>query len=199
MKNSYPQPQRKGTHSTHTSLYKNIVLDSRDMRTPLFIDTGIPHWLQPPKRDNNPPFAEQTWELLLDWTREGGTLAAFCRENPSPPEGQLRAWIHKDETRKAAYQEAKAIGAEKIEEELIDIADGTSPDNMILNDTNRDALRISTRKWLLGVWNRDRYGEKKQIDMGVTIDMGEIINEARARVENGKRPVLIEHGEVVDG
>jgi len=82
---------------------------------------------------------------------------------------------------------------------MIDIADGTSQDGLILNDTNRDALRISTRKWLLGVWNRDRYGEKKQIDMGVTIDMGEIINEARARVENGKRPVLIENGEVVDG
>jgi len=169
------------------------------MKTPLFINTGIPHWMQPPKRDNNPPFAEQTWEALLDWTREGGTLAAFCRENPSPPEGSLRRWIYMDETRKTLYREAKEIGAEKIEDQLMDISDGTDQPHGIPNDTNRDALRISTRKWLLGVWNRERYGEKRQIDMGVTVNMGEAIAEARARVENKHKPSLMDTGEVIEG
>lgn len=172
------------------------------MKNPLFIQTGIPHWLQPRKRDNNPPFAEQTWEDLLDWTRSGGTLAAFCRENPSPSEGQLRLWIHSDPSRKEAYLEAKALGAEKVEEEMLLIADGGFQEGCIPNDTNRDALRISTRKWLLGVWNRDRYGEKKQIDVGVSVDMGEVLNEARerqARLDTRRRPYLIENGEVVDG
>lgn len=168
------------------------------MKTPLFIETGIPHWLQPPKRDNTPPFAEQTWELLLDWLRAGHTLSGFCRTHPAPKEGALRQWIHADETRKAQYYEAQAIGAEVLEDEILLIADGELQEGVLPNDTNRDKLRVDTRKWLLGVKNRNRYGEKKQIDVGVSVDMGEVISEARARVENRRQPALIE-GEVVDG
>ena len=104
-----------------------------------------------------------------------------------------------DETRKTLYREAKEIGAEKIEDQLMDISDGTDQPHGIPNDTNRDALRISTRKWLLGVWNRERYGEKRQIDMGVTVNMGEVIAEARARVENKHKPSLMDTGEVIEG
>jgi hypothetical protein len=170
------------------------------MKTPLFIETGIPHWLQPPKLDRHPPFTEYTWEQFLDWIRGGGTLTSYCRENHNAPDaGRLRRWIHADPKRLDEYYEADAIGSGHVEDEMIDIADGMSDPYGMPSDVQRDALRINTRKWLLSVKNRARYGEKKQIDVGVTVDMGEVIQEARARVENKRQPALIENGEVVDG
>jgi hypothetical protein len=169
------------------------------MKTPLFIETGIPHWLQPEKRDSNPPFAERTWEDILNWCRAGHTLTAFCREIDGAPEiGQLRKWIHDDEERLEEYYRAQAIGAAQTEDEIRDIADGKSHEGVVPNDVKRDSLRINARKFLLGVWNRDRYGERKQAEVSVSIDMHEVIDEGRARVESSRRPALIIDGQVVD-
>ena len=69
----------------------------------------------------------------------------------------FRSWINKNTKRKERYLNARELGAEVIEEELIRIADAA--DNT-LEDVQRSKLRIDTRKWLLETWNRKRYGSK---------------------------------------
>lgn len=88
-------------------------------------------------------------------------------------------WLLKDEDRKRRYYEAQEMGAEIVSHQMIKIAD--ADDSM--EDVARSTLRINTRKWLLGVWNRKRFGDIKQIEQNVSINLGEAMQQAQARVE----------------
>ncbi|MGD2119219.1 MAG: hypothetical protein PVG66_12720 [Chromatiales bacterium] len=156
--------------------------------TPTWLElpANLPAWLLP----RQPEFPQDILDGLLHYARSGKTLTVFCEDHRIET-GTLRQWLHADEYRKARYYDAKAIGAEKIEDEILDIADGSYPG--LPQDVQRDALRMKARQYLLGVWNRDRYGEKRQIDVGVTVDISRAMREGAARVERSR---LI-NGEVV--
>lgn len=137
---------------------------------------NLPSWLLP----RQPEFSQDTLNRLLHYARSGRTLTAFCDDRQLDP-GQMRQWLHADEYRKARYYDAKAIGSEKVEDEILDIADGNY--SGIPQDVQRDALRIKARQYLMGVWDRNRYGDKKQIEVGVSVDLSGVMQEARQRVE----------------
>ncbi len=98
-------------------------------------------------------------------------------------------WIHADEERKKRYYAAQAIGADAIADEVLSIADA---ENNPLEDVQRSTLRINTRKFLLGVWNRKRYGEVKQIDSTVSFSLLEAIQKGEQRIANNREPLVIE-------
>lgn len=121
---------------------------------------------------------ENLFESALDQIMEGVTLTAVIRNDPRGIDyGKFQAWIRKDKDRKRRYYEAKEIGSEKVEDELIDISDAT--DNP-MEDVARSTLRIATRKWLLGVWDKRRYGDEKNAPNfanaggGITINIGTV-------------------------
>jgi hypothetical protein len=124
-------------------------------------------------RANN-ALREQTYaiafETFLERVADGLPLDTVCREYHTPiVPSRFRSWVYRDEKRKQAYMVAKAIGAEAIEDELLRISDGVKQDgSMSMDDVQRSTLRINTRKWLLGVWNRRRYGEVKHIEQTTT-------------------------------
>ncbi len=145
----------------------------------------LPEWLLPrPDLDG-----------LLGYLRNGKSLTAFCRDRTLDP-GTLRRWIHADAERLNMYRDAQALGAELIEDQIMDISDGTDQPNGIPNDIQRDALRVNTRKYLLEVWNRDRYGSKAKVEVGLSIDLEPLIQEARQRIERSKGRTI--EGEVVN-
>jgi hypothetical protein len=88
---------------------------------------------------------------------------------------------------------AQAIGAQAVERDILAIADAKDS----IEDVNRSTLRINTRKWLLGVWNRKRFGDVKQIEQNVNIDLSQAMQEAQARLDKGRTVDVI--GRVVDG
>lgn len=106
------------------------------------------------------------FESALEAMAEGSSLERFCRTyhaNLSP--ARFRTWIYRDRRRREAYLAAKAVGAEAVEDELIRISDGVLEDGTPSpDDVSRSQLRISTRKWLLQVWNRKRYGDVKTVE-----------------------------------
>jgi len=127
------------------------------------------------------------FEIALERLAEGTTLDKFCREYYqvlSP--AKFRTWIFRNPKRKAAYLTAKAIGAEAVEDDLIRISDGLRPDGTESpEDVSRSTLRIGTRKWLLQVWNRPRYGDKTQIEQTTTTKLdtsGVSTTELRSRL-----------------
>ena len=148
-----------------------------------------PAWLSPPPRSVAAPGNDrskavrdlevQTWtiafETILERMSEGVPFDTICKEYPTPPAvaplspARVRAWIFSNERRRNAYNTAKAIGAEAVEDDLLRIADGLRPDGSAsLDDVPRSQLRIQTRKWLLQVWNRDRYGDVKKVEQTTT-------------------------------
>ena len=143
----------------------------------------VPSWMLPAtplaklRLDNELTTFENALDGLLEHVAAGNPLSAAVERDPRDISySRLLAWIHRDPARVERYRQAQEIGAEVVADQMIEIADGEG-----LEDVNRSTLRINTRKWLLGVWNRKRYGEVKQIEQNVNIDLGEAMAAAQAR------------------
>ena len=147
---------------------------------PVYVNTGVPVEIQKTKQDHFPVYAEKTFSDILERLANGERLNFICRD-PTMPQNtrKLRTWIFGDEDRKEQYYEALAIGAEVLADEVVDIADGVDEP---MEDVARSTLRVNTRKWLAGVNNRDRFGQKDKIDATFTINIGEAMNKANERV-----------------
>jgi hypothetical protein len=150
------------------------------------MDTQIPQWLAPVETRGRlvqapqPPVQlpaqldtrthldltyEAMFETTLDYVQMGRPLSHIVRDDPRDINyAHYLNWIHKDPIRKQRYYTAQEIGAESVADELMHIADATDS----LEDVARSTLRINTRKWLLGVWNRKRFGETKQLEVNNT-------------------------------
>jgi hypothetical protein len=123
---------------------------------------------------------EHSLDTVLAHIARGNPLTAALEDYPFNFEyGKYMAWLLRDEDRKRRYYEAQEIGAEVVAQQMLSIADAEDS----VEDVARSTLRINTRKWLLGVWSRKRFGEVKQIEQNVTIDLSSAMAEAQARVE----------------
>lgn len=136
---------------------------------------------------------ESLFETVLDKVAEGMNIKTILNlDGRAIEKGRFIRWIMKDDQRRTRYYAAQQTGAELIFEEMIDIADGSDS----LEDVQRSKLRIDTRKWVLGIHDKKRFGEKSA-DVNVNINLGEAMAMAAQRVAN--RPsVTIENGEIVE-
>ena len=127
------------------------------------------------------------FEMALEAIAGGTPLSEFCLNyHTTLPAAKFRTWIYRNLKRKQAYLAAKAIGAETVEDDMIRISDGVRADGtQSPEDVSRSTLRVNTRKWLLQVWNRPRYGEKTTIEQTTTTRVdtsGMSTDEIRARL-----------------
>jgi len=137
-------------------------------------ETIIKVELTPEQRAAQHALEQQTFEIafesFLEQISSGVSLErAIVQYHTHIIPARFRSWVYRDSARKQAYMVAKAIGADAVEDELIRIADGLNSDgNASPHDVARSTLMINTRKWLLGVWNRRRYGDVKHIEQTTT-------------------------------
>lgn len=158
--------------------------------------TGTPAWLQPPKTDTSDFYNEWTWEEILRRVSEGHSIASLCREPEMPQNaGKLLRWIMNDVDRKDLYYKAQAIGTEMLTDKMMSIADAEDDP---MEDVQRSTLRVNTHKWVISARNRDRFGDKKQIEQTVTVNISDAMENAQKRVADLRQPLLIE-GDVVNG
>ena len=139
-------------------------------------------------RENQRAIEQVTFESLfddvLDVVREGRMLVNQMFENDprAPSYARFISWVYRDESRRARYEEAQQVGAEVIKQDMLTIADASDS----LEDVNRSTLRINTRKWMLGVMDKKRFGDTKQIDQTVTINLGDAMREAQERLDRSR-------------
>jgi hypothetical protein len=55
-----------------------------------------------------------------------------------------------------------------------------------MEDVNRSTLRANDRKWKMGVMNRKRFGDVRQIDQNVTIDLSGAMQQAQERLDRAR-------------
>lgn len=157
----------------------------------LITKTGVPHWLQPPKKDTSDFYPEWIWETTLERLSEGEALSSICRDPAFPAYGRFLRWIHKDAERKARYREAQELATEVIQERALLEAQGIDKDgNPTMNDVQRSALIVKQCNFLASAWNRERYGERKQVEQTVTIDISDAMAKAQARIEHREEKVI---------
>jgi hypothetical protein len=137
-----------------------------DTRTSLIVFPKRSGDLTPSMRELELQTFTIAFETALEAVAAGQSLEAFCKEYHNPLiHTRMRTWIHADERRKQAYYKHLAIGAEALEDEMLRISDGIKEDGTAsLDDVSRSTLRVNTRKWLMQVRNRTRYGDVKQIE-----------------------------------
>lgn len=158
------------------------------MSKDLITSTGLPHWMQPPKLHTGEPYTEAVLEEVMDRVRDGQTLTSICEDTYYMPDvKKLRRYIHANPELLAEYRHNQEIGAEKVEDEMIEIADA---EHNSLEDVQRSTLKINTRKWLLGIWNRSRYGDTKQIDVNMNVDLVGAMDLARERLAKARGTVI---------
>ena len=112
-----------------------------------------------------PEFAE----ILLDAIAGGMTLKEVCATNDLPKTSVLR-WISTEYLDQ--YACALRARADMQAEEIIEIADKKYTTNEELTAAK---MRIDARKWLMSKMAPKKYGDKVELDHGVTEELKEIV------------------------
>jgi len=109
---------------------------------------------------------------------EEGLSARQAILNQNIPFKTFYDWIEKDEDKRKQYARACEVRADKIADEILDIADDGTNDYMLVvkgdvtynvedrEVTNRSKLRVETRKWLLAKLAPKKYGDKLDLTSG---------------------------------
>jgi hypothetical protein len=155
-------------------------------------NTDLPEWLQTPQLptpdDPRLPLSSTARATLVNHTYPnlfehalerlmGGVpmAAIVANDNRGITLGRFMQWALADPTRKRRYEQACEVAAETMAVELNSIADGlpldaTAPSDypVIPEETQRTALRLKSRMYLMEKWSRSRYGDSKHIQIDST-------------------------------
>jgi hypothetical protein len=147
------------------------------------------------------PVPQNIADELVEWISEGKTLREFCRLPGKPHYSTVYDWQEKDETFALRIARARLIGEDVIAMECLEIADDGSNDWETRQTAkgvdyqahnpevvNRSRLRVDTRLKLLAKWNPKKYGEKVDMNLSGSVDLGlaERMGKARERVKKAK-------------
>lgn len=135
------------------------------------------------------------WPLVLEAIAGGDSLtSALSRVNPSPSYAWAKLQLRGNHELKTAYQQAVEDRADRLAEELMELADTPMPEG--LDGPSRAAwvqqmrLRIDVRKWAASKLKPKAYGER--LDLSVThepISIHAALQEANRRVLDDQRTV----------
>jgi hypothetical protein len=137
---------------------------------------GVPSIiLQSPRRDPAPykvpwraTFSDFAAERICEEVAGGRTLERIAIEECwAPSARQIHYWMEEHPDFRAAYQFARHLRAEKLAEDIIDVAYSTLPP-----DDKR--IIIAAHQWLAGKMNPRDWGERKIIDTNVTATINSV-------------------------
>ena len=157
--------------------------------------TNLPSWLSAPDPDKKrAPLItrelllveyENMFEAFVEKVCRGESLRELVEEDPRCVSYEhFMRWVRKDPVRHERYKECQSIYTEILASDIVRISDGLDKKTgeLTMEDINRSKLQVETRKWLMTVWNRPRYGEVKQIELGGTISITQALADAQSRV-----------------
>ena len=121
-----------------------------------------------PKRGVGRPtlYTKKLGEYICEELKKGRSLNSICSENGMPDESRVRDWAADPEHAISPnYVQARMLGYARMADELERIADGTDVPATHETErpertTDRDRLRVDTRKWLLSKCLPKIYGDK---------------------------------------
>lgn len=129
-------------------------------------------------------------ERIIDKILSDMPLAdAVASEGISLP--TFHKWLNSDKAAAIAYARAVELRADVLADQTITIADSD-------DDPAKARNRIQARQWLASKLNK-RYGDRVDLNVTQTIDIGGTLAEARARLLRPVRDQLVyEDAQVVD-
>lgn len=100
--------------------------------------------------DYNEDLASDILALMV----EGRSLKSICEHDAMPDASTVYRWLHKHSAFRDNYARAQQDRMTAFAEDVLEIADDNT------GDTQRDKLRVDTRKWIMSKMDPKRFGEK---------------------------------------
>lgn len=121
-------------------------------------------------------FTPELADTICEQLALGRSMRSICLEEEMPAMQTIWRWLREKEDFSEQYARAKQESADAMSEELLEIADNPSNE-----DVNRDRLRVDARKWLMSKMKPKKYGDK----MDVTSDGKAITVSFDSSFKNG--------------
>lgn len=122
---------------------------------------------------------QDIFQRIVDALHTGTTLAKFLLDNENDPNIPSRscimAFVNADNANKAVYARAREDCADALAEQVITEADSTT------TDPARASNRMKARQFLASKLKPKVYGDKLDVDIKGTLDVGAAILAARQR------------------
>lgn len=117
---------------------------------------------------------EKIRQEILQLIIAGESVRRICDREGMPCKSTVMNWIAADPEFRVAYAAAKALYAEVLAEEIIEIADdakydwveGENGKELDYEHVQRARLRIDSRKWLAARLSPKRYGDSAMLKIG---------------------------------
>ena len=167
---------------------------SHSLGTVVTGETPLPNWLscpdpKPPRPSKERLALEQTqyeivFQTVIEQMCEGITLTAALQSFPHDiRRGKFRQWVTKDPNRRQLLDEAEKLLGECLFDDFVELNRKIGDDLM---DIESFKVKSQNLKWLLQVYNKKRFGETKQIEVGGNISITDALAQAQARVINAE-------------
>ena len=104
------------------------------------------------------PVTQDKLDAFLRETADGKSMREICRQAGMPTRWQIQELLRNDETFASHYARACMMRADEIFDEIFEIADSATQENV-----NAARLQVDTRKWSLARMNPRKYGDKLAI------------------------------------
>lgn len=130
-------------------------------------------------------------ETIIDDVLAGSTLKQALKTRAMTAQ-QFARVLQGDKQAASAYARAAELRADLMADEIISIADSDSDPAKVRN-------QIQARQWLASKLNAKRYGDRIDLNVTQTVDIGATLAEARARLLRPERdPLAIVDVQAVD-
>ena len=136
----------------------------------------------------------ETGDRVCERIELGESLNSICKDPDMPSMVTVHRWIDADDGFRSKYARATSIRADRMAEEILEIADDASNDWLEKNGegavgwalngehVQRSRLRIESRKWLMAKMHPKKYSERSIVDNnhGVTDQFAELLAHVAA-------------------
>lgn len=123
----------------------------------------------------NSIFSPELAETICGRLAEGESLRTICADDAMPSQSAVFNWLSggKHPAFVEQYTRAREAQAERMAEEILDIADDASADTYLDSEGNertnhevvaRSRLRVDSRKWLASKLLPKKYGDRTAIE-----------------------------------
>ncbi len=120
-------------------------------------------------------------ETILSRYADGETLTKICKDEHMPKRNTVYRW----RTQYPEFGKAYLLAQEEHVDALVDEACQIVDSEL---DPQRAKVRADHRRWLASRLNRKKYGDKIEVEVNKTLDIGPVLAAARERLSLLKRP-----------
>lgn len=119
-------------------------------------------------------YSQELADTICKRLAEGESLRSICRDDAMPTKSTVCKWLFDSDKRAFAdqYARAREVQAELMAEEIVEISDDTSRDDIVdpltlqVKPNNewlaRSRLRVDARKWVASKLLPKKYGDRVQ-------------------------------------